>query len=142
MKKVSELVRFLKDPHAEKKSQHKGRYEELQDLSNVAVEIGNADAYKSLQSEMREVFFDYLTAIVVDSIYKLVPHVLIIWLISLKWPSIAVPLVNWQLSILSAYILSYIVFLIGKLLIKLIKSKLLPKFGLLMVSSSTKTNKI
>ena len=142
MKKVSELVKFLKDPHAEKIRQHKGRYEELQDLSNVAVEIGNAEAYKSLQSEMREVFFDYLTAIVVDSIYKLVPHVLIIWVINLKWQSISVPLVNWQLSILSAYILSYLVFLIGKLLVKLIKSRLLPKLGLLTVMRSTKTNKI
>jgi len=142
MKKVSELVRFLKEPHAERINKHKGRYEELQDLSNVAIEIGNAEAYKSLQSEMREVFFDYLTAIVVDSIYKLVPHVLIIWVINLKWQSISVPLVNWQLSILSAYILLYIVFLIGKVLVKLIKSKLPYKFSLLSVNKSTKPNKI
>ena len=127
MKKVSELLRFLKDPHAEKISQYKGRYEELEDLSNVAVEIGNAAAYKSLQAEMREVFFDYLTAIVVDSIYKLVPHVLIIWLISLKWQSITVPIVNWQVNILGAYLLLYILFHIGQLLTKPIKHKLLPK---------------
>lgn len=131
MKKVSELLRFLKDPHAEKISQHKGRYEELQDLSNIAVEIGNAAAYKSLQIEMKEVFFDYLTAIVVDSIYKLVPHVLIIWLISLKWPSITVPIVNWQVNILGAYLLLYATFHIGQLLAKPIKSVLLPKLGLL-----------
>ena len=142
MKKVSELVRFLKDPHAKKVSQLKGRYEELDDLSNVAVEIGNAAAYKSLQAEMREVFFDYLTAIVVDSIYKLVPHVLIIWLISLKWQSITVPIVNWQVNILGAYLLSYILVQIGKLLVKLIKSKLLPKLGLLGFNRSLKTNKI
>ena len=88
MNKVYELLKFLRDPHAEKVSQLKGRYEELDDLSNVAIEIGNATVYKSLQTEMKEVFFDYLTAIVVDSIYKLVPHVLIIWIISLKWPII------------------------------------------------------
>lgn len=142
MKKVSELVRFLKDPHAEKVSQLKGRYEELDDLSNVAVEIGNATAYKSLQAEMKEVFFDYLTAIVVDSIYKLVPHVLIIWLISLKWQSITVPIVNWQVNILGAYLLSYILFHIGQLLAKPIKSKLLPKLGLFGFIRSLKTNKI
>ena len=130
MKKVSELIRFLKDPHAERINKHKGRYEELQDLSNVAVEIGNASAYKSLQTEMKEVFFDYLTAIVVDSIYKLVPHVLIIWLISLKWPSITVPIVNWEVSILGAYLLLYALFHIGQLVAKPIKSKLLPKLGL------------
>jgi len=130
MKKVSELIKFLKDPHAERINKHKGRYEELQDLSNVAVEIGNASAYKSLQTEMKEVFFDYLTAIVVDSIYKLVPHVLIIWLISLKWPSITVPIVNWQVNILGAYLLLYALFHIGQLVAKPIKSKLLPKLGL------------
>ena len=140
MKKVSELLRFLKDPHAEKISQYKGRYEELEDLSNVAVEIGNAAAYKSLQTEMKEVFFDYLTAIVVDSIYKLVPHVLIIWLISLKWPSITVPIVNWQVNILGAYLLLYALFHIGQLLAKPIKS-MLPKLGLLGLKSS-ETNKI
>lgn len=142
MKKVSELVRFLKDPHAEKVSQLKGRYEELEDLSNVAVEIGNAAVYKSLQAEMREVFFDYLTAIVVDSIYKLVPHVLIIWLISLKWQSITVPIVNWQVNILGAYLLSYLLFHIGQLLAKPIKSKLLPKLGLLGFIRSSETNEI
>lgn len=130
MKKVSELIKFLKDPHAERINKHKGRYEELQDLSNVAVEIGNASAYKSLQTEMREVFFDYLTAIVVDSIYKLVPHVLIIWLISLKWPIITVPIVNWEVSILGGYLLLYALFHIGQLVAKPIKSKLLPKLGL------------
>jgi len=130
MNKVSEIVRFLKDPHAERISKHKVRYEELQDLSNVAVEIGNASAYKSLQTEMKEVFFDYLTAIVVDSVYKLVPHVLIIWLISLKWSSITVPIVNWQVNILGAYLLLYVLFHIGQLLAKPIKTMLLPKLGL------------
>lgn len=141
MNKLSRLLRFLKDPHAEKISQHKGRYEELQDLSNVAIEIGNAEAYKSLQTEMKEVFFDYLTAILVDSIYKLVPHVLIIWLISLKWPSITVPIVNWQVNILGAYLLLYVLFNIGQLLAKPIKSMLLPKLGLLGLKSS-ETNRI
>ncbi len=138
MKTVSELVRFLKDPHAKKVSQLKGRYEELEDLSNVAVEIGNSAAYKSLQAEMRVVFFDYLAAIVVDSVYKLVPHVLVIWLISLKWQSITVPVVNWKVNILGAYLFSYLQFQIGQLLAKPIKSKLLPKLGLLWFISDRK----
>ncbi|GEM_PF-1886843 len=142
MKKVSKLVKFLKDPHAEKISQHKGRYEELDDLSNVAIEIGDAAAYKSLQSEMKEVFFDYLTAIVVDSIYKLVPHVLVIWLISLKWPSITVPMINWKVNILGAYLLMYILIHIVQLLAKPISSKLLPKLKLPGSIRLMKTSKI
>ena len=124
MKRISELVKFLKDPHAKRVQQHKGRYQELDDLSNIAIEIGDEMAYKSLQSELREVFFDYTTAIVVDSIYKLVPHVLIIWLISLKWPTITVPFVDWQVNILGFYLLSYMIFPLGKLLAKPIMTAL------------------
>ena len=142
MTKVSELLKFLKDPHTEKIQQLKERYQDLDDLSNVAIEIGNMAAYKSLQAEMKEVFFDYLTAIAVDSIYKLVPHVLIIWLISLKWQSITVPIVNWKMNILGAYLLLYMLFYIGQLLAKPIMSRLLPKLRFLGFSRSSVTTKI
>ena len=129
MKKISKLVKFLKEPHAGRVQQLRERYQELDDLSNVAVEIGNEGIYKSLQAEMKEVFFDYLTAVAVDSIYKLVPHVLIIWVICLKWQSITVPLVNCRINILGAYLISYLIFYVGQILIKSIKSRLSPKLG-------------
>lgn len=129
MKHDFELLKFLKDPHTEKVQLYKERYQELDSLSNVAIEIGDEAAYKSLQSEMREVFFDYLTALVVDSIYKLVPHVLIIWLISLKWASVTVPFTNWRISILGAYLLAYFLFYTGKLIVKPLKHQL-DKLGL------------
>lgn len=131
MKKVSELLKFLRDPHAKRVQKHKGRYQELDELSNVALEIGDKMAYKSLQTEMREVFFDYLTAIVVDSIYKLVPHFLIIAIISLKWKSIIVPIVNREVNILAAYLLTYILFHIGQLIVKQIRKKFEPKLDLI-----------
>ncbi|HBV86118.1 MAG TPA: hypothetical protein DEF42_05585 [Desulfosporosinus sp.] len=124
MKKLSELVKFLKDPHTKKVQHYKERYQELDELSGVAVDIGDAEAYKSLQAEMREVFFDYLTAVVVDSIYRLVPHVLIICLISLKWPTVTIPTVNWQVNIFGVYLATYFLFYLGKWLVKLIRSKL------------------
>jgi len=142
MTKFSRLLKFLKDPHSEKIQQLKERYQELDDLSNVAIEIGNAAAYKSLQTEMKEVFFDYLTAVVVDSVYKLVPHVLIIWAISLKWQSITIPLVNWKVSILGVYLLTYLIFHVGQIISKPIKSKLGPKLGLPDVGRSSVTSKI
>jgi len=140
MTKVSELVKYLKDPHAKKVQHYKERYQELDDLSNVAVDIGDELAYKSLQAEMKEVFFDYLTAVVVDSIYKLVPHVLIIWIISLKWPNITIPFVNWQVGILGAYLIAYFLFHVGKWLVKPIKSRLykLGLFGFIRASEATK----
>jgi len=141
MKKVSELVKFLKDPHTKKVQHYKERYQELDDLSNVAVEIGDAAAYKSLQAEMREVFFDYLTAVVVDSIYSLVPHVLILCVISLKWPTITIPFVNWEVSIFGAYLVLYILFHVGKWLAKPVKSRLY-KMGLLGFDKATEVTKI
>ncbi|SHH51401.1 hypothetical protein SAMN02745177_02719, partial [Desulforamulus hydrothermalis Lam5 = DSM 18033] len=66
------ILRFFKNPHRQKIEDLKKRYQELDELSSVAVIIGDGAAYHSLQSEMREVFFDYLTAVVVDSIYSLV----------------------------------------------------------------------
>lgn len=141
MKKVSELVKFLKDPHTKKVQHYKERYQELDDLSNVAAEIGDAAAYKSLQAEMREVFFDYLTAVAVDSIYSLVPHVLILCVISLKWPTITIPFVNWQVSIFGAYLVSYIFIHLGKWLVKLVKSRLY-KMGFFGFDKATEVTKI
>ncbi|MDP4127745.1 MAG: hypothetical protein Q8912_12470 [Bacillota bacterium] len=122
MKYFSKLEKFLRSPHKAKIDQLKGRYQELDELSNVAVEIEDAVAYRSIQVEMKEVFFDYLTAVVVDSVYKLVPHVLIIWVISLRWQNITVPIVNWKVNILAAYLLSYFIFNLGQLLINPIRA--------------------
>lgn len=133
MKYFSEPLKFLRNPHRTKIESLKARYQELDELSNVAVEIADAEAYKSLQREMKEVFFDYLTAVVVDSVYKLVPHVLIIWVISLKWKSIDVPIIGWQVNILSAYLLAYLIFNFSQLLFKPIKAGL-SKLGFLVSS--------
>ncbi|WP_407305845.1 hypothetical protein [Desulfosporosinus sp. SB140] len=129
MAKVSKIVKSFKDPHREKIQRLKGRYQELDELSNVAVEIGDTAAYKSLQVEMKEVFFDYLTAIVVDSVYKLVPHVLIIWLISLKWSSITIPIINRNVNILGGYLIVYLMFNFGQLFARKIWNRLF-QFGI------------
>lgn len=121
---LKKILKVLKDPHTEKVQLHKERYQELDALSNVAIEIGDGAAYRSLQSEMREVFFDYLTAIVVDSVYKLVPHVLIICLISLKWSTVRIPLTNWQISIFGIYLLAYFTFHVMKMMVKPLKMQL------------------
>lgn len=129
MKKIAKVINFIKNPHGNKIKQLKDKYQELDELSNVAVEISDVAAYRSLQAEMREVFFDYLTAVVVDSIYHLVPHVLIIWLISFKWQSITIPIVNWQTNILVAYLLSYLAYHIVKKITNIIRSKINPNFN-------------
>lgn len=137
---AKKLFKFLKDPHTEKVQLYKERYQELDALSDVAIEIGDGPAYRSLQSEMREVFFDYLTAIVVDSVYKLVPHVLIICLISLKWSTVRIPLTNWQINIFAIYFLAYFMFYTVRMIIEPLKRQL-GKFRL-FGSEKVEVNKI
>ncbi len=133
---ISQVIKCFKNPHNQKIEKLKKRYQELDELSNVAVMIGDAAAYRSLQSEMREVFFDYLTAVVVDSIYHLVPHVLIIWLISLVVPVISIPIINCQINIFAAYLIAYVTFYVGKAMITSIKSKLESKLDLRGLTAS------
>ena len=123
MKKISEVLKIFKDPHSTRIEKYKKQYQELDELSNVAVELGDATAYKSLQSEMREVYFDYLTAIVIDAIYRLVPHVIILCLISFFIPVINIPFVGWQVNIFGAYLLAYFTYHMGGWLIRPMKAR-------------------
>ncbi|MEW6698106.1 MAG: hypothetical protein ACOY35_00770 [Bacillota bacterium] len=123
MQRIVGLFNYLRNPHGHKIEQHKKRYQELDELSNVAVQIGDAAAYRSLQAEMREVFFDYLTAVAVNTIYNLIPHVLIIWLISLVVPTITIPLVNWEIHIFAAYLLAYLTYFLSTWVLRFIKRK-------------------
>lgn len=127
MTKVFQSLKFLLDPHKENIQAAKSRYQKLDDLSNIAVDIGDVMAYKSLQIEMKEAFFDYLAAIAIDSIYKLIPHVLIIWLISLRWQSITIPVANWKANILGAYLLAYLIFYFAQLIAVRVKNSLANK---------------
>lgn len=123
MQRIAGLFKYLRNPHGERIEQHKKKYQELDELSNVAVQIGDAAAYRSLQAEMREVFFDYLTAVAVNTIYNLIPHVLIIWLISLVVPTITIPLVNWEIHIFAAYLLAYLTYFLSTWVVSFIKRK-------------------
>ncbi|GAB6181641.1 hypothetical protein JCM14036_29600 [Desulfotomaculum defluvii] len=135
MNLFSNVIKFLKDPHGNKIQNLKDHYQELDELSNIAAKIGDASAYKSLQAEMREVFFDYLTAIVVDSIYRIVPHILLIWLVSLIIPTIKIPLINWQVNIFALYFVAYFTYYIGGWVLRYVKTVINTKSSNTIVSS-------
>lgn len=125
MNTMLKILDFLRDPHSQKIQQHKERYQELDELSKVAVTINDQEAYKSLQAEMREVFFDYLTALGMDAIYKFFPHLVLACLISLKFKTITIPLFNWQVNTVFAYLCLYFLFhFLLKPVIGLIKTKM------------------
>lgn len=123
------IFNYLKDPHGKRVQELKDHYRELDELSNIAVEIGDVNAYRSLQIEMRQVFFEYLTASVVDTIYRLAPYVIIICLISIKWKTVTVPLINWEIATFGAFLLGYLVSLLGRWMFSYIKSNIGVKFN-------------
>ena len=82
------LLKWLKDPHRKKMEGLKSRYKDLNDLSQVAVEIGDEAAYRSLQLEMKEVFFEIFSFSIIDGLYWLLPHVLFITVLSLRFSMI------------------------------------------------------
>lgn len=84
------LVAWLKAPHKEKMEELKKRYKDLNDLSQVAVEIGDGAAYQSLQTEMKEVFLEIFSLAIVEGLYALLPHVLLIALLSTRFNTITV----------------------------------------------------
>lgn len=125
MNTMLKIVHFLRDPHSKKIQLHKERYQELDELAKVAVDINDPEAYKSLQAEMREVFFDYLTSLGMDAIYKFSPHLILACLISLKFRTIMIPLFNWQVNTVFAYLCLYFLFhFLLKPVIGLIKTKM------------------
>ncbi|RYD06430.1 hypothetical protein N752_03650 [Desulforamulus aquiferis] len=121
------VIQYLRDPHSNKIKKLKKEYQELDELSNIAVEIGDVAAYRSLQKEMRDVYFDYLTAIVVDALYNIVPHVLIIWLISIKFKTVTIPIIKYETSVFAAYMVGYLSFMLGRWMFNYIKPKLCAK---------------
>lgn len=79
------FVKWLKAPHRNKMEKLKSRYKDLNDLSQVAVEIGDEAAYRSLQSEVKEVFFDIFSLAIVEGLYSLLPHILLITVLSMRF---------------------------------------------------------
>lgn len=101
-------IKWLLNPHKQKIESLKKKYKELDELSTAAIGLEDINAYHSLQNEMREVFFDYITAIFVDGLYTMLPHVLLIWLLSIKYRTITIPVVNYQVNIVIWYPLLYL----------------------------------
>lgn len=89
MEVLLKFVKWLKAPHGKKMEKLKSRYKDLNDLSQVAVEIGDEAAYRSLQSEMKEVFFEIFSLSIIDGIYWLLPHVLFITVLSVRFSMIS-----------------------------------------------------
>jgi len=81
----------LLHPHREKQEKLLARMAEYRELSSLALESDNEAMYSLLQRELNEMFCEYLTWCFLDGIGYLIPHALVMWLISLRFPVLNLP---------------------------------------------------
>ncbi|KLU65752.1 hypothetical protein DEAC_c23820 [Desulfosporosinus acididurans] len=86
-----EIFDKLLHPHRKKQEKLMSRMIEYRELSSIALENENQGMYSLLQRELNEMFCEYLTWSFLDGIGFLIPHVLIMGLISIWWPYFALP---------------------------------------------------
>ncbi|MGQ9556460.1 MAG: hypothetical protein ACUVTU_00710 [Desulfurispora sp.] len=67
------------------------RIEELRELSGLAAEAGVPAVYQSLQKEANQLLVEYLALCFIDGIYFLLPHVLVLAVLSHFWPVLVLP---------------------------------------------------
>ena len=95
-------------PNRAKQQELQDRIKELQELSNLALEIGNRQIYKNLQVESNELLMKYLMYAFFDGLRFLVPHLFILAIISTKISAIhlpvSLPALGDKLSIVIVYI--------------------------------------
>lgn len=78
-------------PNREKQEEIQNRLKELQELSSIAMEIGNKQIYRNLQVEMNELFMKYLTYVFFDGLRFIAPHLFLLALITSQVRFIYVP---------------------------------------------------
>jgi hypothetical protein len=101
-------------PNRAKQKQLQNRIRELQELSKIALEIGNQPIYKSLQIESNELFMKYLTYAFFDGLRFIVPHLFLLAIISAKVRFIYLPVnlpgLGNEVGIVLVYLVTAIVF--------------------------------
>lgn len=89
------VLRELSDkwfhPNREKQEEIMTRLSEFKELSAVAVQLGDQAAYKNLQIEMNQMFMQYMVTVFFDSLRFLLPHFIMMWLLSINFRFINLP---------------------------------------------------
>jgi ABC-type multidrug transport system fused ATPase/permease subunit len=105
----------LKKPHREKKEKLLNEIKNYNELSETAMLLGDREAYQALQERNKEAYFEMLAASILESITSLVPHFVIMWLLSLKFKQISV--FGFTLEVIVYYPLAIIIYLVIKKLV-------------------------
>lgn len=108
--------------HKEKQKKLIQRIGELRELSGLAAEAGAPAVYQSLQKEANELLMEYLALCFIDGIYFLLPHVLVLAVLSHFWPVVnlpdGAPFYGWKVSSVVWYPVLVIMYYLGKNLIR------------------------
>lgn len=91
MSGFEKLWERLFHPNKAKQEEIQNRLKELQELSQVAMEIDNKQIYKNLQIEMNELFMKYLVYVFFDGLRFIVPHLFLLAIITSKVRFIYLP---------------------------------------------------
>lgn len=109
-------------PHRERQEKLISRMAEYRELSSLALESDHKVMYSLLQREMNEIFCEYLTWCFLDGIGFLIPHILIMWLISLRFPVVVLPfdlpLIGNEAGVIIWYPLVVITFYVTRWLVR------------------------
>jgi len=107
LRNFEQLWDKLFHPHQAQQAEIQNRLKELQELAQIALEIENRQIYKSLQTEMNELFMKYLTYVFFDGLRFIVPHLFLLAIITSKVKFIplpvALPLLGNQVGIVILY---------------------------------------
>ncbi len=118
-------------PNRGKQEEIRNRLKELQELSNIAMEIGNRQIYRNLQVEMNELFMKYLTFAFFDGLRFLVPHLFLLAIITSQvrfiYLPFELPLFGNEIGIILIY---PVVAILAHVVYKRIKNKKLRRLSL------------
>lgn len=87
----SERVQDFINPYRKKQEEKMARIQELKELEAIAAEYGHKNIYKSLNVEMNQLLMEYLGLCFLDGLKFLLPHVVAIWILGIKFSVIHLP---------------------------------------------------
>lgn len=78
-------------PNREKQEEIMKRLSEFKELSMIAAQLGDQATYRNLQIEANQMFMQYIVTVFFDSLCFLLPHFILMWILSINFRFIHLP---------------------------------------------------
>lgn len=106
------IFKRLGKPHKDKKERLMAEIKHYNELSDTAIRLGDREAYHALQDRIRGIYFEMLASSFLETFSLLVPHFLIMWLLSLRFKQINI--FGMTIEVIFYYPLAIIAYFVGK----------------------------